>query len=325
MRALLVGDVHATPEELEDCQRLVDEVVRVAEDKALVRTVVFMGDLYNTHNVVRVEVLAFWRRAFERMAKAGLDVYALVGNHDYAGEGLAEHALMAHADQIEVVEEPMELFPGVLMLPYVSGQDAFERLCSDNASTTVLCHQTFEGSKYENGFFAPDGMDPNLIPQKFVISGHIHTPQAFDKVTYIGAPRWRTLSDADVPRSIVLVEFDEQGNVASRQDYSTGSVCRQICYRLDTPEAPIEGGLAAGVDWRVDIKGPADWIERRKKELAGPGVRIRTFSTTKAAPKLRESQGIGTAFASYLKSHTAKYGTPTGVLEAFAKERLGVC
>jgi len=189
VRALLVGDVHATPEELEDCQRLIDHVVAVARLRR-VGAVVFMGDLYNTHNVMRVEVLAFWRRAFKTLNDAGLDVYVLVGNHDYAGEGLQIHALMAHEEQVTVVDRPMVLgHAGVLMLPYFSDRQAFVEACHVEIQLdgrrveggSVLCHQTFEGSKYENGFYAPDGVEPNLLPQKYVISGHIHTPRRSTK------------------------------------------------------------------------------------------------------------------------------------------------
>ncbi len=321
--ALLIGDVHATPEELGDCQKLIDYVVEVAAQHE-VDKVVFMGDLFHSHSVVRVEVLAFWRRAFERMEAAGLAVYALVGNHDFAGEGLADHALLAHEDQIGVIAEPSELFPGVLMLPYVADKEVFETLCNDNACATVLCHQTFEGAQFDNGMYAPGGTNPNLIPQMNVISGHIHKPAVFSKVTYIGAPRWRTLSDADVNRSIVMFEFAPgTGAVVSRKDFSTNDVCRRICFREVTPESTLDASdLTPNVDWRIDVKGPAEFIDKMKATLAGPGVRLRTFKTDTKTFKLKESEGIENTFAKFMESYTPRYGTKKARLQELATERL---
>jgi DNA repair exonuclease SbcCD nuclease subunit len=321
-RILLVGDVHAVPEELEDCDRLIDLIVKVAKEEE-VGTVLFLGDQYDTHNVVRVEVLAFWASAFEQLKAEDLSVMALVGNHDYAGEGLVDHALMAHEHSIRVIDKPTNR-GGILLLPYISSRDEFVEVCKNHPEqSTVICHQTFNGATYDNGFYAPDGVDQNDIPQKTVISGHIHLQQAFGKVTYVGAPRWRTLSDADSERAIWVYEFGQNGTVLSKEGFDTSKHCRPIRYRLDTPEKPVEGQLDPGCDWRIDIKGPIDWIEKRKTELAGHGVKIRTFKTDKIVPKIKESDGIGKAFDRFLSSYTPRYGTEIDRLKEIAKERLG--
>lgn len=322
-RALLIGDVHATPDELDDCQALIGLIRQVIELEE-VENVIFLGDQYNTHSVMRVEVLAFWREAFTKLKWLD-NIWALTGNHDFCGEGLAIHALMAHEEQVTVVDKPTFVFPGVLALPYFSDLEAFRKECSLRpVPPTLICHQTFQGAQYDNGMYAPGGVDPESIPEKTVISGHIHKPAQFGKVTYIGAPRWRTLSDANIDRAIWIYEFDNEGNVVGRKGFDTSVACRKICSLTDSPEAPVDSAvLTSSADWRIDVKGPADWIEKRKKELAGPGVRLRTFNTTKATPKLRESEGIDKAFDGFLKKYTPKYGTDRAILERMARERLG--
>lgn len=321
-KVLLIGDVHAVVEELQDCQNLINYICKIAvENKA---SVCFMGDQYNTMSVVRVEVLNFWTKAYRTMTELGLKVFALVGNHDYAGAGLYVHSMVAHASTITVVDEASVVAKGVIAVPHFDkGTELIESLKNDK-NKTVLCHQTFVGAKYDNGFYAPDGVDPDLLPQENIISGHIHTPMSFGKVTYIGAPRWRTLSDANVERNIWLYDFDDVGNVISKTPFSTGGVCRQIRYLRDLPSEPITETLSADVDWRIDIKGPADWIEKRKSELSGPGVKIRTFKTTGAKLAVKESDGISLAFSKYLNRFTPKYGTEKSMLSDLAKERLGV-
>jgi DNA repair exonuclease SbcCD nuclease subunit len=322
-KLLLVGDVHCVPEELDDCQALINYICKIAvEQKA---GVCFMGDQYNTMSIVRVEVMNFWINAFNKMNNLKIKVRALVGNHDYAGAGLFIHSMSAHSSSIHVIEEPGEIVPGVLALSYFDKNDEFID-CIKNWSgvNTLLCHQTFQGSTYDNGFYAPDGIDPDLFSQEKIISGHIHSPQSFGKVTYIGAPRWRTLSDANINRAIWLYDFDNEGNIVSKIPFSTNDVCRQIKYLLDSPLEPIAQELSSNVDWRIDIKGPVNWIEKRKVELAGPGIKIRTFKTTGTKPVVKESDGIGLAFKKYLEKFVPKHGTNKEYLTGLAKERLGV-
>jgi DNA repair exonuclease SbcCD nuclease subunit len=324
VRALLVGDVHAVESELEDCQNLIDYVEKVAKEEK-VDLIIFMGDLYNNHAVMRVEVMAFWQRAFDQLEFAAKSLIILVGNHDFAGEGLTDHALMAHGYQIQghIVSEYTVLKDGVGALAYTSDKDVFVQNCKmlkDMGCDTILCHQTFSGAKYDNGMYAPDGLDPEAIPQTRVISGHIHAPQSFGKVTYIGAPRWRTLSDANVDRSIVVYDFVTH----ERKDFPTAGVCREIRYYEDTPDSPLAMDTfekASSVDWRIDIKGPADYIEARKLELSGK-ARVRTFKTDKPQATVRESDGVDLAFERFLSNYTSKYGTPKDRLQAAAHERL---
>lgn len=327
-RVLVVGDVHATPEELDDCAALMDYVLKIAVEAEVTR-VCLLGDSYHTHNVIRAEVMAFWRSVFRQFKDAGVPVLALVGNHDYAGEGQKIHAMMAHESVVEVVDGPI-VHGGVLYVPYCSSHDDFVRYSQEAADTqSLVCHQTFDGSRYENGYPALDGVNPNLIRQKHVISGHIHTPQGFSvpggpDIEYIGAPRWRTLSDANLERNIWLYDFDDLGVPVQKQAFVTAGVCRQILSVTDTPDEPVSTPLAGGVDWRIDIRGPADWIQKRKEELAGPGVKLRTFATSTAKPAVRESEGISPAFRGYLTKYQPKFGTPIEELAAMAAERLGV-
>jgi DNA repair exonuclease SbcCD nuclease subunit len=320
-RELIIGDPHAVPEELDDCQKLMDFALGIAAETGA--SILTLGDQYHSHNVIRAEVMSFWKSFYRKAIKAGVKVRSMVGNHDYSGEHSKIHSLMAHTDECEVIDRPT-WHDGVLYMPYYANRGQFIEDTWVSGTKTLVCHQTFVGSHYENGSEAPDGVDAGATPQEAIISGHLHTPQSFGKVTYIGAPRWRTLSDANIQRAMWLYEFDDAGSIVGRTAFDTGTVCRQIKSLVDSPDFPVDEALDAGCDWRIDIKGPPDWVERRKKELAGPGVRIRTFITAKAAPVIRESEGIAIAFATYTSKYKPKYGTSSETLTSLAKERLGV-
>jgi len=49
-----------------------------------------------------------------------------------------------------------------------------------------LCHQTFDGAKFSEGFYTTDGIDSSLIKTDLIISGHIHIEQRWANVYYPG-------------------------------------------------------------------------------------------------------------------------------------------
>jgi DNA repair exonuclease SbcCD nuclease subunit len=334
-RVLIVGDPHATVEELDDAQRLVDLVADVGA-RENVDSTLFLGDLYHTHAMMHVEVLAFWKRAFHTIRnRTHQPISVILGNHDMPGnDASAAHALLAHSD-VTVIDSPATLLPGVVGLPYCASNEEFMRAATSLRGTTLICHQTFDGSMFDNGLYAPDGVDGNLLPQKNVISGHIHTPQNVGKVWYPGAPRWRTLSDANTARALWVVDFDETGDIVRKIDIPTKGTCREIRFTKVTP-TKWDGQIAAvfsdgspsesdvNVQWRADIEGPKEFCEQWSKDLRSRGARVRTFVTDNAAPvRVKESEGVTVAFTKWMATYKAKHGTPTTVLEQMARERLG--
>jgi DNA repair exonuclease SbcCD nuclease subunit len=339
-KVLAIGDMHAVPEELDDCNAVIGLALKVCRTEEI-QEVWFLGDQHHTHAVLRLEVMHWWRTAFKALHSEGIRSVCLVGNHDQASPGSSVHAMMAYdgylGTGVRFVDQPT-VHRDVLMLPYYHDEETFQEACRAATQViddkyegevlvgprTVVCHQTFNGANYENGFLASDGFDPAQPPQELIISGHIHTGQEFGRVWYLGSPRWRSLSDANVDRAIWVLEF-ENGRLIDRRPYSTGDVCRQIRHLVDSPESPVQLPLDPKHQWRIDIQGPADWCQARKLALKAAGARIRAFpDQIKAAGRVRESAGIESAFRAYLDLYQAKYGTAREALEAMAKERLGV-
>lgn len=331
-RYLIVGDYHAETSDLEDCKRLADLIVETA--KAQQAIVVFTGDQYHTHAIIHAEVQLFWFELYTRLQNEAHGSISLIGNHDKPGSASSKaSAMLAHTTQTIVVREPTVL-NGILFLPYYDDKEAFITDCKRFPGVhTLICHQTFDGSTYDNGFYAKDGVDPNLIPQKLVISGHIHTPQEFGKVWYVGAPRWRTLSDADVDRAIWLVVFDGNGHVIQKHHFDTGTVCRKIRTFVDNEEnwTDSDGEVWAPPflntkkdEWNVDIYGSAKYIETRVGIYKTLGCRIRTFRTDIEQADVKESDGFNVAYEKFMNEYKARYGTPKEALREMVKKRNGI-
>lgn len=322
-KTLVIGDVHAVPDELEDCQKLIDGIcASVVTDSP--DSVIFLGDIHHTHSIVRVEVLNFWKRAFESIiasnGRINMPVYVLVGNHDMASNGDYIHSLIGYSTSLVHVVDERTTINGmpVVLIPYTADEQKFRDSVGD--AKTVLCHQTFLGAQYENGFYATDGFSPEGLPN--IISGHIHTPIEFANVWYVGAPRWRTVSDANINRSIWLLEFDESGEIITKKAIDTSQFCCQLVH-LREQEPNILQDWPINPNWKyvVDIHGSEQFVNERKRVWAGK-ARIRTFVESSKNITVKESDGIEIAVARFFGEYKAKNGTDNQILLKMLNERV---
>jgi DNA repair exonuclease SbcCD nuclease subunit len=325
-RELLVGDPHTTVEDLEDSGRLFDLIEETAKAYKVDR-VTILGDLHHNFSITNVKVTAFYKERFYRLTQQGVPVLLLVGNHDMTGDGKPyPHALLPYGNAgVVVVDKPL-LERGVLYLPYFSDPNLLIEVCRERKANTVVCHQEFNGATYDNGFYAPHGIDPKLVESE-IISGHIHTPQSFANVWYPGAPRWRTISDAGHARAIWVVEFDDVGRVVSKSSIDTSKACRVIKTAVVSAggrahEAAIPA-MDPKDDWRLTIQGPADFVQEKVAWLKenAPFARWSTIIIDQRIA-VRESEGVEVAFKKYAEAYVPKHGTSKEVLAKMAMERV---
>lgn len=318
MRFIVVGDPHVRPSDLDDAEALMGYATKLALEHNA--QVLLLGDLHHYHGVIHAEVLAFWHRIFKY---SEVEFVALVGNHDMTGvAGSRTHALMTHhRNDVTIIQDPT-VIGNVIFAPYCSNEHLESIGQTYAACPTMICHATFNGSQYENGFFAKDGLDPDRLPQG-IISGHIHAPQQFGKVWYPGAPRALTVSDANIERFAWLVEFNTAGYIVGKTGFSLREVCRQLYHLQDSPATPLEVTFDPRHKYHVDITGPASWIAERKPLFEGK-ARVRTFRTDKPTVKLKESEGIGVSFGKYFTAYKPQYGTDADLLKQMLKERTGL-
>jgi DNA repair exonuclease SbcCD nuclease subunit len=328
-RYLLVGDPHVTPRELEDCQKLADLIVEQATIKK-VEGVIFLGDLYHANSIVHTPAIEFWNTLFERLYYLKLNIISLVGNHDQFSPTIRHpHALIIHRGKSEirhviVVDETMGM--GIFgCMPYYSDPDEFLKqallLKERNPDiSTLICHQTFNGAKFNEGFYAKDSVDPSKVPFN-IISGHIHSEHTFGNVWYPGSPRWRTLNDANQNKYIYVVDFKTK-SWTLESSISTAGICKKIvCYK-DTAEEPLQVA-EENADVRVDVYGTPDYIKTRVLELkARFNAKCRTFTTKTKTQKISEQDGISESFYKYSASFSPPNKTPINLLETEVKDRL---
>lgn len=348
MRILMVGDMHVTVDELEDAGQAVLLVKQIVEDHRP-DVVVFMGDQHHNHAVVRIEVVDFWERALQELCFAGMKrnaIFMLVGNHDRStNQALEMNSLVYDCNIIRrlasvcIVPRPYKHVSvddpnwpsSVYLMPWIPDTQFAEAIKDIPDGAVLLCHQTFNGAQYETGFYAPDGVDPKLVARfSKVFSGHIHKPQSFGNIHYIGAPRWRLMSDANEERAIVL--FDTETNVA--QYFDTGEYCTPIFKIADHESGAgvfppaylkhLKGKSPERGKKYVDIVGTAEYCEKRKFFWEQQNFSVATFPARPKVEAVSEAKGVMQALQTHLDEFVPPFGTPLETLKKMVSERIHV-
>jgi DNA repair exonuclease SbcCD nuclease subunit len=279
-KILRVGDPHIQIKNLEDSRKLMDFVIQTAKERDI-PTIEFLGDLFHTHAVIRVEVIDFWQKTFDRISFEGLECRVLVGNHDQPGSKEKEQEMNA----LDVFKSDSTISGRVIMnkpmvlqglsgkigyIPYMSSEEDFFKAAHDlyekGAINCLVAHQTFTGAQYENGFFSEDGIDPAKAPQTQIISGHIHKTQQVGKCFYPGTPKWDTMSDANQDKGIWIFEHDEHGFYRSSEFISTEHIVTPIT-SYEVKEGDELPELNPNARNYVVLEGKSAWITKTKKKF----------------------------------------------------------
>lgn len=309
MNYLLVGDLHVKPDNIEESNNFIQWISGLCKKENL--TPIFMGDQYDTHGNIRVEVLDFWQKAYEQFqfSHSGLQPssYSIVGNHDM--DYSCEFTSMAsNYKQTKVIKEPFKISETTIAVPYVKSPQEFTNLINnlDETVNVVLCHQEFFGAQYEGGFYAPTGVKLEDIKKDVLfISGHIHKKQIITdkhgkaKVIYVGTPRQLTRSDIDEIKG-VHIWYNE---TALKFVETPESVCQRF------KKISIIQNENENLDYElngktfVDIHGDESFIKKVIKQIPEE-VKIRTFAVKENKKiEIKESSGIKNAFKDYFENY----------------------
>ncbi len=310
MRILRCGDPHVKPNNLKESEALMSFVLAQALELK-VDNVEILGDLFDTHSILRLEVLEFWDRWFDILPDHNFNTTVLVGNHDQSGSYTDDFSGLHLFQKPErknfrvVVSSYIDGKIGYL--PYIHNNEKFiesANFLASEGATVLVSHTTYQGSKYDNGMFAPDGVDPDLLDKRFLhlISGHVHSEQEFGRVWYPGTARWMSKSCANRRKGIWLVEHDDNtGAILSKQFISTGSVCTPIISLVwkegqEKPEIPQN----AKVD--IELHGSSDWVTKTKKDLVGSVSVSSKITDIKKSKERKSGRSLHDFLSNYYQS-----------------------
>jgi len=203
---LIIGDPHCKPDNLYKIEKLFNLV----EAKGL--TNVWLGDLLDTKDIIRAQCLNAYIHYFRN---SNLKHIILVGNHDYTSSECTQHALEAlkALNNVTVVDRPY--FEGkTLFVPYFARIEDFRAsIAPYELPKYLFMHQGVNGCDYGNGFIAENDMDISEV-KRFdkVISGHFHTYQVKDNLTYLGTPFSHSFGESNQQKYLGIF-YDSDGSL----------------------------------------------------------------------------------------------------------------
>lgn len=306
-----MGDPHVKPNNREESHALMRFVVEEAR-RLNVAVLEILGDLFDTHSIVRLEVMEFWDYWFEILSLETFKTIVLVGNHDQTGSYSSKYSALSvfrhvedqqrrHDQGIKIVSEPY--LDGVFgYLPYIHDNAQFieqANLLADKGATVLVSHPNFEGAVYDNGSPLSGGVPDSALSSNFLhlIGGHIHTELSLGRIWYTGNPRWLTKSCANKAKGIWLCDHDATGLMTSKTFISTENVCTPIASVVwregeEKPAYPEKGNV------NVELIGSSDWVSKQKLDLKGVSISSKLTDTKKS--RVRKS---GKSLHEFLSSH----------------------
>lgn len=336
---LVVGDYHAVPQELPECERLMSWILDLGS-KADWAGIIFLGDQYHSFANINAYVMDFWNRSYSALITKYPHVISLVGNHDQPGDNtdvIKIHSLIPHKSQCTVIDAPT-IHDRILFMPYYHKQETWLKhylAQPKEAFDTIIGHQTFMGAKYENGFYAKDGFQTDLIAQSNIISGHLHTNHRVNgktNIIYPGSPRWRSVSDSNVDKSLHVLGIGKSDEIqlhnhldGSPLNTDQNGICSKMRhYELHEPQNPdtFDRGIINPNDRIVvDIHGSSKYIKSVVTKIPWAD-KIRTFTTSTKKITVFEQKGIDESLKDFLSKIETPNGTPAPTLLDNIQKRI---
>lgn len=293
-KILFIGDPHLKVTRFDLAMRFLSWLNQLIKEQKP-DIVVNLGDTFDTHAVLRSEVMTEFMKHVYSTIDQGIEYVYLVGNHDmYKPNDPKYHAMLPYKNKIKglhVIDEIQNLF-GMTFVPYQHDGAKFPR------KTLPICvaHQTFLGADY-GPIRATEGVDATSIEGcELIVSGHIHTKSVLGSVLYVGSPFSQSASDVDQVKGITILEDSTL--------HTTFHQCPLPMWRklkLDLLEggsvASIHSDLATAVagskdHWVIDVSGPkpevTSYLSSKdfKEAVKDVDVKVRTTFTDKEKKKV---------------------------------------
>lgn len=291
---MFIGDPHLKINRFDLSLQFLSWINRfIAEQKPDV--VVNLGDTFDTHAVVRSEVMCEFMLHVSKTLALGIEYVYLVGNHDmYKPSDSKYHVMKPFKNTLKglhVIDEVTELY-GMTFVPYQYYGSNFPK------KTLPICvaHQTFIGADY-GPVRATEGVDAASIEGcELVISGHIHTKSVLGSVLYVGSPFSQSAADVDQVKGITILDTDTYKQSFHQCPLPMWRRIRlelNQCYDVDAAHRDISASIAGSKDhWIVELTGPRAEVTgyvdsaRFKKMVGEVDVKVKPEFTDKEKRKV---------------------------------------
>lgn len=205
--AICISDIHFNLNTLPLASQALKSALSKAE--SLQVPLIIAGDLHDTKAILRAEVM---NELIQILSPAKVKVFILRGNHDQLHEKSEEHGLNYLKPYANIIDKFSEylILPNLLLIPYQNDSDRLkEFILRTPKDSTLIMHQGFLGAAMGDYIQDKTSIDPELVKDFTVISGHYHRHQTIGTVTYIGSPFTMSFGEAnDGPKGFLILNSD---------------------------------------------------------------------------------------------------------------------
>jgi DNA repair exonuclease SbcCD nuclease subunit len=206
--AIVISDLHFNIKNLELASSALRAAISKAEDLNV--PLIIAGDLNDTKAIIRAEVA---NRLISILMSKRCKTYVLVGNHDLINEKGSDHSLNFLRPFAIIVDYNLGLVlkdTQLILIPYLSNTQYLKTdLLSVPKDSILIMHQGFLGAAMGDYIQDKTSIDPELVKNFTVISGHYHRHQTIGTVTYVGNPYTMSYGEAnDGPKGFLILNSD---------------------------------------------------------------------------------------------------------------------
>ena len=298
-KILFIGDPHLKITKFDLARKFLNWLNEIIESEKP-DLVVNLGDTFDTHAVLRSEVMTEFMGHVDRTISTCPYTY-LVGNHDqYKPNDSKYHALSHLKNKIKdftIVDSVVDI-NGITYVPYTHDPSDFPK------KTLPICvaHQTFKGADYGD-IVTKDGVDANsLLQTEFIISGHIHKKQELDsgrvRIFYPGSPFSQSASDVDQIKGISILDTETLERKFFKCPLPVWSRLRyeiDASFDIDQLHASLEATVNEIDNWVIEITGPkaeiSAYIDSKiyKQLILNKSIKLNTKFNDKTKKQIRLS------------------------------------
>jgi DNA repair exonuclease SbcCD ATPase subunit/DNA repair exonuclease SbcCD nuclease subunit len=235
MSILFTADWQCEWQNIDTCNKAWNEVLSISRENK-VDLICILGDLKQAMNPVDVRVIKWWKSAFSKALKVGLEIVVLLGNHDRVGQySSAENWLSIFKHKgIHLFDKP-DVFKWhdytLSILPYqdvtrtrLGATSCKEALYAEpnkhNKINILLFHCDLTGVRYNQQGSKSDAklkpVDLFVSSYRYCIGGHVHLPQlvaSTNNTYYVGSPFCHDWGECNQIKRYLVVRSD--GNLES--------------------------------------------------------------------------------------------------------------
>lgn len=216
MKICLIGDLHYGEKGNSDkFNQQVNDLLRFAVDESKKRTVemcIQLGDWHDDRSKLNVATI---NRSIEgaKILQEGFDtVYTIVSNHDiYHRDRLDVNSMKLIEPYITVVDQPT-IIENFIMVPWVVSNEMWDEvinLTHESKVDYMFAHLELNGFLVNDMYEMEHGYSPTSLRHlKHVYTGHYHSPQTKDNITYTGTPYPISMNEANGTHGIYFFDTE---------------------------------------------------------------------------------------------------------------------